>query len=166
MLNQHKITDQLYHWLKTFVEIPHPQLGNWPPCPFARQARLDSTMVVKFCEVNEFQKVIQESIQILTQKEVVVVCFDHTQINSAELQLWVEQINKSSLMPMGFVVLEDHPDYPEYVNGIKMNFNYCGLLVIQSLKKLNYHADQLRNKGYYNCWDQPALDQIVAWRYQ
>jgi hypothetical protein len=28
-------------WIENFVEVPHPALGGWPPCPYARKARLD-----------------------------------------------------------------------------------------------------------------------------
>jgi hypothetical protein len=45
-----------------------------------------------------------------------------------------------------------------------MNFGHCGLLVVQKLDKLNTASDQLRDKGYYNHWDQAAIDQVVSWR--
>lgn len=166
MLDQEKITEQLYIWLTTFVEIPHPQLGHWAPCPFARQARITNNIIIKFCEVHELEEILKESVKILDLKEVVIVCFDHNQIASTELQTWVEKVNKSLLMPMGYVALEDHPNAPEYVNSIKMNFDHCGLLIIQSLEKLNQSSKRLREKGYYNYWDQDTLDQIVTWRYK
>jgi hypothetical protein len=67
-------------------------------------------------------------------------------------------------MPVDYVILEDHPDLPEFVNGVQMNFGFCGLLVIQKLNKLNNAADQLRKKGYYDMWNQEALDEVVTWR--
>ena len=27
-------------WIENFVEVPHPALGGFPPCPYARSARL------------------------------------------------------------------------------------------------------------------------------
>jgi hypothetical protein len=68
-------------------------------------------------------------------------------------------------MPTDYVILEDHPAAPEYVNGIKMNFGLCGLLVIQKLSKLNNASDKLREQGYYDHWDQKALNEVVTWRY-
>jgi hypothetical protein len=68
-------------------------------------------------------------------------------------------------MPINYVVLEDHPDSPEYVNGVKMNFGYCGLLIIQKLDKLNIAADKLKEQGYYDNWDKFSLNSVVSWRY-
>ena len=40
------VTADILAWCETFVEVPHPALGGWPPCPFARQARLNKTIQV------------------------------------------------------------------------------------------------------------------------
>jgi hypothetical protein len=69
-------------------------------------------------------------------------------------------------MANNYVILEDHPDAPEFVNGVRMNFGYCGLLVLQKLDKINTASDQLRVKGYYDHWNTAALDQVVNWRYE
>jgi hypothetical protein len=166
MLDQDLIVKKLNEWLETFVEQPHPTLGDWAPCPYARAARLNNQISVQFGEVFEFQDILRESMKTLENKEVVVVCFNHHTIDPVTLQEWIAAINKTLLMPLGYVVLEDHPDAPEYVTGVKMNFGHCGLLVIQKLDKLNMAADQLRTKGYYNNWDSGALDQVVNWRYE
>lgn len=163
-MNQTLIVEQLNQWLQEFVEQPNSGLGDWPPCPYARQARINNKISIKFCEVVEFMDVIRESLFTLEEKDVVVICFDHNQIDPVSLQEYVAGTNKT-LMPANYVILEDHPDSPEFVNGVKMNFGHCGLLILQKLDKLNTAADQLREKGYYDKWDQSALDSVVAWRY-
>jgi hypothetical protein len=40
MPTQVQVEHDLLKWMEEFVEVPHPSLGGWPPCPFARQARL------------------------------------------------------------------------------------------------------------------------------
>ena len=67
-------------------------------------------------------------------------------------------------MQEDYVVLEDHPDKLEYVNGVNMNFGKCGLLLIQKLSKLNEASSQLKAKGYYDHWNQQVLDDVVNWR--
>ena len=163
-MNHTDIVEKLINWMKDFVEVPNSLLGNWPPCPFARQARINNKISIKFCEVFEFMDVIRESLETLEEKDVVVICFNHNQIDPVSLQEYVVGVNKT-LMPANYVILEDHPDSPEFVNGVKMNFGLCGLLILQKLDKLNTAADQLREKGYYDTWDQAALDSVVAWRY-
>ena len=163
-MNQILIAEQLNQWLQEFVEQPNSGLRDWPPCPYARQALINNKISIKFCEVFEFMDVIRESLETLEEKDVVVICFNHNQIDPVSLQEYVVGVNKT-LMPANYVILEDHPDSPEFVNGVKMNFGLCGLLILQKLDKLNTAADQLREKGYYDTWDQAALDSVVAWRY-
>lgn len=162
-MNKDDIVEKLNKWMTDFVEVPHPALGNWPPCPFARQARLNNTIDIQFSELTSLTHNVKESLNSLIEKEVVVICWDHTNISPELIQELVNGLNKD-LMPKDYVILEDHPDAPEYVNGVRMNFGYCGLFVIQKLSKLNTASGQLKSKGYYHHWDKKALDEVVNWR--
>lgn len=162
-MDQVKIKQQLDQWMMEFVEAANPALDNWAPCPYARAARLNNMISVVFATPMEFVSVIQESMATLDHKDVVVVCFDHNNIGPEDLQEFVVGMNKT-LMPADYVILEDHPDAPEYVNGVRMNFDVCGLLVLQKLSKLNTASDKLKSQGYYKSWDQKALAEVVSWR--
>ena len=165
-LNQEEIRQKLTDWMVNFVEQSNPMLGSWAPCPYARQARINNKIEIKFCEVADFNTVIKSSTEDLTTKDVVVVCFDHNDIGPEALQEWITDVNKSMLLPQDYVILEDHPNSPEYINGVNMNFGACGLLVIQRLSKLTDAADQLRSKGYYDHWNDQELNSVVTWRTQ
>lgn len=162
-MNQLEIVEKLNKWMTEFIEVPNPKLGDWAPCPYARQARVNNNISIKFASIPELTEVIKESIETLTHKEVVVVCFDHNFIDPVELQEYVIGMNKT-LMPINYVILEDHPFSPEYINGVNMNFGGCGLLIIQKLDKLNNASSQLLDKGYYKTWSQEDLDSVVTWR--
>ena len=164
-MNKDDIVSKLSHWLTSFIEVPNPKLGDWAPCPYARQARVNNNISIKFAEVFEFDDIIRESLETLENKEVVVVCFDHHIIDPISLQIYVKNMN-DMLLPINYVILEDHPDSPEYINDVCMNFGECGLLVIQKLDKLNKASDQLREKGYYDVWTKEDLDTVVSWRYK
>jgi len=163
-MNRQQIQADLERWLVEFVESENPKLNNWSPCPYARAARLSGLIQVEFVEVGDLTAGVTNALPQLDAKDVVVVCFDHNMIDPVELQEWVSAIN-NDLMPRNYVVLEDHPHSPEFVNGVKMNFGGCGLLIVQKLDKLNTAADRLRQKGYYDHWDRRSLDSVVAWRY-
>ena len=47
MLTQVTVESALLKWMEEFVEKPHPGLGGWPPCPFARQARLSKNIDIR-----------------------------------------------------------------------------------------------------------------------
>jgi hypothetical protein len=164
MLDTVKIKEQLINWMQTFVEKPHPALGGWAPCPFARQARINNSIEIRFSEPSLLAYDVYKSLKTLDQgREVVVLCWDHNLIGVEFVQELVLALNRE-LMPKNYVILEDHPNSPEWVNGVCMNFGTCGLFVIQKLDKLNTAADQLRSKGYYDHWDQAAMDGVVTWR--
>lgn len=162
-MDQQQIKADLDQWMINFVEANNTQLNNWAPCPYARAARVSNMIHTVFATVPELVQVVRESIDTLATKDVVVVCFDHNDISPEHLQEFVQGMN-NMLMPLDYVILEDHPDAPEYVNGVKMNFGLCGLLVLQKLSKLNTASDRLRSQGYYDHWDQKALDEVVSWR--
>lgn len=159
------IKTQLTEWLTSFVEKPNPALNNWPPCPYARQARINNKILIIESSIEELTKTVNESLAMFEQYDVVIVCFDHTLISGPDCQQLVSDLN-NKLMPNDYVLLEDHPDLIEHVAGIKMNFGHCGLFVISQLTKLNSASDQIRAKGYYDVWSQSELDEVVSWRYK
>lgn len=162
-MNLSNIKSQLDVWLKTFVEVPHPSLGKMPVCPYARQARLDNKIAIIESSFGNLVEDVERHLCVLDTKDVLVVLFDHTEIPAELLAQLVVSYNNIR-MKDDYVILEDHPDAEEYVNGVKMNFGACGLLVVQKLSKLNTASDQLKAKGYYDNWDQLALDEVVNWR--
>jgi hypothetical protein len=163
-MNFELIKTQLIEWLTSFVEKPNPALNNWPPCPYARQARINNKILIVDSTIENLTKTVNESLTVFDQYDVAVVCFDHTLISGQDCQQLSQELN-DKLMPLNFVLLEDHPNLVEYVAGVKMNFGPCGLFVISPLTALNAASDQLRSKGYYDTWNQSELDEVVTWRY-
>lgn len=164
-MNENAIVEKLNKWMCEFVEVPNPKLGDWAPCPYARHARINNKIKIVFASLDNLNSTVKNSTAFLEDMEVVVICFDHSLVNPVILQEWVESMN-NDLMPKNFVVLEDHPESPEYINGVKMNFGECGLLILQKLDKLNIASEQLKAKGYYSVWNQQDLDSVVSWRHK
>ena len=161
-----EIEKKLTDWMVAFVEQPHPVLGQWAPCPYARQARVTKQIKIVHSNHQRLTATIEQQLPELEYKEVVVVCFDHTKISAQALEKLIKVYNQQVLMARNYVILEDHPDAVELVNGVHMNFGHCGLLVIQKLDKLTTASEQLKSKGYYDTWSQSELDQVVTWRNQ
>jgi hypothetical protein len=159
MLTQESVTSALIKWMEEFVEVPHPSLGGWPPCPFARQARLSKNI-----DIRSGSDPFADCISLIDYdwtKEVVVFWYDD--INP---ELFIDLVNRANsvLLEKDIVALEDHPDTEEIIAGIKMNFGLCPIIVLQKNSKLNLAADQLKEKGYYHTWTQADVDKIVTWR--
>lgn len=159
-MDQQQIRHELERWLVDFVEKPNPLLNNWPPCPYARQARLANKIHIVF----DSPLKISDYVTFLDDCDVVVLCFDPAEYSVSQIELFTQHIN-SILVWKDYVVLEDHPDSEELINGVKMNFGKSGLMILQRLSKLNTAANQLQEKGYYNTWSKENLDEVVNWRH-
>ena len=40
------VIDSILQWMEKFVEVPHPSFGNMPPCPYARQYRVQDKIKI------------------------------------------------------------------------------------------------------------------------
>lgn len=151
---------KILNWLQEFVEQPHPKLGNWAPCPYARAARINNQ--IEICQ-GQNPLIDFETIDLET-KEVYVFWYPIEQYTGEQFAEITRTLNET-LMPKDIVVLEDHPELVERVNGVHMNFGEASLHVIQKLSKLNEAADKLERQGYYKHWTQEELDEVKTWRY-
>ena len=162
-MNKEQIIEDLTAWMTDFVEKPNPLLNDWAPCPFARQTRMTDKIEIVFSEPRKLKDTIEKNLPVLESKDVLIVCFEHEGIHY-ELLKEVVRLQNAKLAKRDYVILEDHPDDPEILNGVKMNFGKCGLLLVQKLSKLNDASEQLRQKGYYDTWPEENLDAVVNWR--
>lgn len=165
LISHEYVSGLINQWLETFVEVPHPGLGNWPPCPYARQARLSGQI-----EIRQGHDPLKDCLDLIDydwQKEVIVFWYPYDAVNLpyAFFSDLARQAN-DILMPKNIVVLDDHPDSDEEINGVKMNFQYFPLMIVQKLSVLNERSDQLKEKGYYDHWSEENLDYVVNWRYK
>jgi hypothetical protein len=162
-MNQQLIQQQLEAWLVDFVEKPNPMLNGWAPCPFARKARVTDRFDICFATADTLVATIESSAQQLPNRDVVAVCVDAAEISAVDLSNTVEQLN-ARLMSQDVLLLEDHPEDVEIINGVHMNFGACAIVFVQQLSKINEASEQLHSRGYYDCWSQENLDSVVSWR--
>jgi len=155
------VVEKLKEWIINFLDKPQKNLNGWSPCPYAKTALVNDK--IEFVYDNDLKSAVKQHIHILEHKDVLVVCFDKATISPTELVSIVSELNKE-LMKENIVVLEDHPETVETINGVHMNFGEAGLLLVQSLDKLTDASDKLRKAGYYNCWSKDELDEVVNWR--
>ena len=163
MLNIDQVTQVIEQWIQNFVEVPHPALGNWAPCPFARKARLAGTVKVVVGSDPYFD-LRNCSRDGLGTAEVVIYAYDAAEWDYATFHSSLEQANQDFLLVNDLLVLEDHPADPEIVNGISMNQGTYALALLQSLSKLNTAAAQMHHKGFYDSWPDDYLATLFNHR--
>jgi hypothetical protein len=148
-------------WIVNFVEKPNPLLNGWPPCPYARQARLNQQVDIRAGFFNLIDDIKQA---VMGNFEVVAYVYDRTQWSAAEFNELVETVNISYLAQRGLVALADHPDDVESVAGVVMNQGTYAIVFVQDLSKLNHFAKLLDKKDFYKDWPEEYLTVLFAGR--
>ena len=162
MLNLETVTYDIERWMATFVEVPHPALGGWAPCPYARKARLDCDFEVRLGR-NPFEDLIAVSYGTLS-KSVTIFVYDPELHPYKQFHDEIEFANANHLVPRDMIALEDHPADPEMVNGVSMNQGTYALVLVQSLSDLNAKAKTMAQKGFYDTWPEDYLHELFAHR--
>jgi hypothetical protein len=166
------VIDSILQWMEKFVETPHPSFGNMPPCPYARQYRVqDKIKIVEAPTQTTCTHVWETAEQVFEtwndDFEAIIVARANVarQYNSAEaVSVQIKELN-DKYRSKDLVALEDHPQDPEEIDGVQMNHGDLILVVIQRLSKINKHSEMLRNGEYYHKWSKENLDDVVNWRF-
>ena len=157
------VTADILTWSERFVEVPHPALGGWPPCPFARSARLNRTIQV-LSGADPYFDLRNRARWGMGQYEVVVYAYDPADWPYSRFHSAIESANQEFLLARDLLALEDHPESVEDVNGVNMNQGQYALVLVQSLSKLNTAAKQMAAKGFYHNWPEEYLTGLFAHR--
>ena len=162
MLDLDTVTYDIERWMATFVEVPHPALGGWAPCPYARKARLERDFEVRLGR-NPFEDLIAVSHGNLA-KSVTIFAYDPKFHPYDKFHAEIEFANANHLVPRDLIALEDHPADAEIVNGVSMNQGTYALALVQNLTDLNSKAQQMAQKGFYDTWPEDYLQTLFAHR--
>lgn len=146
-----EVKRDIFLWSETFLEVPHPALGNWSPCPFVRRARLNNTVDIRI------GREPTEDLRQLSQSgfgpfEVVVIAYDPLLWPHKKFGPLLKNANIEFLIAKDMYVLEDHPEDIEITNGVVMNQGKYALAICNILSELNSASQLLAEKGYYNHW--------------
>lgn len=163
MLNLKIVKHDIEQWIENFVEVPHPSLGGWAPCPYARKARLDNDYDIRL-GLAPIHDLVQTSKKGLGGKSVVIFVYEPRDTSFKELSYAVSLCNKEFLLPNDLLALEDHPDDPEIVNGVTMNQGTYALALVQNLVDLNEKSKLVARKGFYDTWPEEYLTSLFQHR--
>ena len=156
------VQHDIEQWIQNFVEVPHPSLGGWAPCPYARKARLDRDFEVRL-GADPYWDSVQVSIDGLP-KSVIIYAYEGDLWGHDEFAYKLNLANQHWLLPRDMLALEDHPADPEIVNGVSMNQGTYALMLIQNLTDLNEKAQLVAKKGFYDTWPEEYLQALFNHR--
>jgi hypothetical protein len=163
MLDIEKVKQDIEQWIVNFVEVPHPALGGFPPCPYARSSRLKGSFSV-YLGVDPYYDLKHRARHGMGNKEVVIYVYDPVEWPRDLFSTSIESANIEHLLSNDLLALEDHPADPEIVNGVCMNQGTYALALVQSLSDLNAKAHMMAHKGFYDTWPEDYLTALFQHR--
>lgn len=163
MLDLTTVQYNIERWMATFVEVPHPALGGWAPCPYARKARLDRDYTVRV-GVNPYFDLLNVARDGLGGKSILILAYDPEEFSYTQFTSDIAAANEEALLGEGLIALEDHPEDYESVNGVVMNQGTYALAMIQSLPELDEKSKLLAEKGFYDTWTDDYAEAVFKHR--
>jgi len=154
---------KIANWINNTLSKPSPIFNNLPACPYAKQAWTENKVEVFAYNswIDAYSKLISMDYDF-DLKDVYVFAFPVDNITPEQLTNTLDKLT-STWQKDWIVVLEDHPDELEQVQGYKLNFGEQCLLLVQSRNKLNIARTNLEAKEYYKNWD-PEYKKAVQYR--
>jgi hypothetical protein len=149
------------NWVTSFVEAPNAALNGWPPCPYARKARLDGEFEIRPGRVDPYMDLMHAE---MGQRMVIAYVYDPRSVPASQFNQLVRDVNRGFLLPRNIVALADHPDCPEEIQGVRMNQGTWAIAFIQPLDKLNHFARLIAARGYYQGWPEDYLRDLFDGR--
>lgn len=163
MIDLAQAEHDIEQWIINFVEAPNAALGGWPPCPYARSARMKRSFEVRL-GIDPYFDLKNLGRWGLGNKEVIVYVYDPLEWSHEQLSASIAAGNQEFLLHKDMLCLEDHPADPEIVNGISMNQGKYAMAMCQSLSDLNAKAKLMANKGFYDSWPEEYLTALFQHR--
>ncbi len=148
-------------WITSFVERPNAALNGWPPCPYARKARLDGQFQIRQGRVDPYWDLMHAEMGDLM---VIAYVYDPQQIDADTFNQQIRDVNTGFLLPRNTVALADHPDSPEEIQGVLMNQGTWAIAFLQHLDKLDHFARLIADRGYYEGWPEHYLQELFEGR--
>ena len=158
-----QVKQDIESWIVNFVEVPHPALGGFPPCPFARQARMKRTFEI-YLGTDPYYDLKNRARWGMGNKEVIIYAYDPVEWPHELFSASIETANTEHLLRADILALEDHPADVENVNGVIMNQGKYALALVQCLSDLNSKARQMASKGFYHNWPEEYLQGLFHYR--
>jgi hypothetical protein len=158
-----QVKKDIESWIVNFVEVPHPALGGFPPCPYARSARLKRSYEV-YLGMDPYYDLKNRARMGMGNKEVIIYAYDPKEWNHELFSASLHAANTEHLLHNDILALEDHPHDIENVNGVIMNQGTYALALVQSLSDLDVKAKLMATKGFYETWPEDYLQALFQHR--
>ena len=136
-------SNDIEDWILNFLSKPNTTFAGLPPCPYAKRAWLDGKVLVRHIHSQELELAIESSKDSFPDnKDVILFCVDPVSITPKELADLCISTDK-------FVLLDDHPDSVEEIQGVVLNQGKYAIVFMQRRNQLIDARAELELTDYY-----------------
>jgi len=154
----------LSDWIINFLDIPQRTLNDIAPCPFAKAALINGKIQFVIGSDSVVQDMLMLNAQWDNEYEGVVLIYP-SDIDAEKFITSVAEVNEKYYRHSGLLALEDHPQIPETIAGLRFNNHKYAIVIVQRAEKLRKASEMLNKRGYYKNWSKHDLDNVVGWRW-
>jgi len=167
-MNEQAIIAEMMRYINTTLEQAHATFGDFPICPFVRQARLNHK-VEFFVYPFESQDILNSNSRLFVtihdfsqnpnHDVLVVIHPDPEAFDFPQFQSYLNQLN-AQLHAAKLVAFGGHPQDLFNVQGVRTRQDPFINFTIQSKEKLEQASTQLLKTDYYKNWSADNLRSI------
>ena len=157
------IVEELMQWSREVLEKPSPYFNNLPPCPYAKQAWLESKVAILFKYENNYQTLYNTIALFDDTFDLAIIIDLGNKKNSEDFHEYLEHLNEvisqgmfidKDVWVMGFHPDDEANDFVEDVQFDPVTDVEYAMIFVQRLSKLQVAADKLDKKGYYDIYNK------------
>lgn len=142
-------------WILDFLSKPNSAFAGLPPCPYARRAWLDGKVVVHEILPSNIKDALEFTLNHFPEdKDVVLFCMDPKLITAEELY-------SLAVSTTDYIILDDHPDQVEQVDGVLLNQGTYAILFVQRRSELERARKELAQTDYYRNFDEEYKQDVL-----
>jgi hypothetical protein len=158
-----EIVRELTQYIIDFVERPHPKLGNFPVCPFARRARLENRIKFEVLELTREGILARASMFAATLEGDLMICIHPRKegLSSATVHGLVEMLNQV-LPAMNLMAIGLHPDDPFNIDGLYTRREPYPNVQLLRLDVGEQAHLSIKDSGYYDRWTESNFRALTA----
>jgi hypothetical protein len=166
-MNTDLIKQDIYDWVVDYIEANHEFYNyKFPPCPFAKSARLKGMMDIQVWEKGSYKKFVEHYATDMhnnTNYTVRILVFPH----SLKYRFWMKKSVAKLNAKIASLDL-----YAQIGSAIKTTSKYPGILetgpygivIINRLSDILGGHQSLLRTDYYKSWSKEHYDAVVTRR--
>jgi hypothetical protein len=165
-INDELVCKDIENWLKEYIEVNHAFYNyKFPPCPFAKSARLKGMISIKAYHNQGFKTFVNNSVDELLnddQKNVSILAFPSYFKWNLTVKWFINSINK-------ILVPKDY--YAQFGTALKTTSRYPWsngkpyfIVIVNKLSDVLDGHKSLLKTDYYTPWADHHYDDVVLRR--